>query len=69
MTNRQQNVVDFVARNPGCCIMDVVNHEWRGRGHAASYARVHRLIRAGVLRMERVGARGGRTALFVRGAM
>lgn len=64
MTSQQINVVSFVRNNPGCCIMDVVHHEWRGRGHAASYARVHRLVRAGVLRLERCGGRGGRVALF-----
>lgn len=64
MTSQQINVVNFVRNNPGCCIMDVVNHEWRGRGHAASYTRVHRLVRAGVLRIERSGGRGGRVALF-----
>lgn len=64
MTSQQINVVNFVRSHPGCCIMDVVNHEWRGRGHAASYARVHRLVRAGVLRLERNSGRGGRVALF-----
>lgn len=64
MTNRQQSIVDFVRNNPGCCIMDVVQHEWRGRGHSASYARVHRLVRAGALRIERAAGRGGRVALF-----
>jgi len=62
MTKRQKNVVDFIARNPGCCTMDVVRHEWRGRGHTASYARVDRLVRAGVLRKVR---NGSRVALFV----
>lgn len=63
MTNRQQTVVDFVRANPGCCIMDVCAHEWRGRGHCASYARVNRLVRAGVLRKVRVSR--SRVALFV----
>lgn len=64
MTNRQKTLVAFVRNNPGCCIMDAVNHEWRGRGHSASYARVHRLVRSGALRLERSNGRGGRVALF-----
>lgn len=64
MTTKQQNVVAFVAANPGCCIMDVVRHEWRGRGHQASYARVNRLIRAGVLAASRA-RRGARVSLTV----
>lgn len=64
MTSKQINVVDFVRANPGCCIMDVVRYEWGGRGHMASYARVNRLVRAGVLRKQRIS--GSRVALFVR---
>jgi len=63
MTSKQINVVDFVRNNPGCCIMDVVRYEWGGRGHMASYARVNRLVRAGVLRKQRIS--GSRVALFV----
>jgi hypothetical protein len=63
MTNRQQTVVDFVRAHPGCCTMDVVRHEWSGRGHRASYARVRRLVRAGMLRSVRVSR--SRVALFV----
>jgi len=66
MTTRQQTVIDFVRVNPGCCTMDVVRHEWRGRGHRATYARVNRLVRAGWLRKVRVSR--SRVALFVAAA-
>lgn len=65
MTSKQQRVVDFVAQNPGCTIMDIVRACWGGRGHTAEYDRVHRLRRNGVLRVEH---KNGRCAVTLKKA-
>ncbi len=65
MTIKQQRVLDFVANNPGCSIMDIVRACWGGRGHMAEYDRVHRLRRNGHLKIE---DRGSRKAVFLKGA-
>lgn len=53
MTNRissqQACVLSFIANNPGCAVADVRRFEWSGRGHAASYDRVKRLLRRGLI--------------------
>jgi hypothetical protein len=62
MSARQRAVLAYVATHPGCTAADVTRHEWRGRGHAASYARVGRLRRRRLLRS--VPGRGGRVKLY-----
>ena len=49
MTTKQINVLAFVVSHPGCTAADVTRYEWAGRGHVASYARVSRLPRRGML--------------------
>ena len=39
------------------CAADVTRIVWGGRGHAATYAVVARMVRAGLLRATRDGAR------------
>ena len=39
------------------CAADVTRIVWGGRGHAATYAVVARMVRAGLLRTTRDGAR------------
>ena len=39
------------------CAADVTRIVWGGRGHAATYAVVARMVRAGLLRVTRDGAR------------
>lgn len=68
MTNRinarQARLLSFITNNPGCTKMDVVRSEWSGRGHAASYDAVNRLIKRGLVRdLNRYGR--GRTRLVV----
>ncbi len=63
MTSRQRAVLAYVALNPGCSIADVVRAEWKGKGHAASYARVKRLVASGRLRMELVKGDGHKARL------
>lgn len=50
LSARQSTALAYVARNPGCSAADVTRYEWSGRGHAATYARVSRLLRRGVIR-------------------
>lgn len=50
ISSKQAGVVEFVTQNPGCTAADVTRHEWAGRGHTASYARVTRLLRRNLLR-------------------
>lgn len=61
MTNRissqQSYVLSFISNNPGVCTSDVRRYEWSGLGHAATYARVNRLINRGFIRAVRRGAR------------
>ncbi len=64
MTHQQRAVLAYVAANPGCSIADVCRHEWKGQGHAASYARVARLVARGHL-VARKGV-GKRVALTVK---
>lgn len=57
MSTQQIAALAYIARNPGCTAADVTRHEWSGRGHAASYARVSRLRDRRYLLGVRVGAR------------
>lgn len=50
MSEKQKRAVQFIAQHPGCTAADVRRYEWGGRGHAASYARVNRMRRAGMIR-------------------
>ena len=62
-TVAQRAVLAYVASHPGCCTMDVVRYEWGGRrGHSATYDRVDRLVRRGLLVRHR--AARGRVALY-----
>lgn len=45
------------ARGLKTCAADVTRIVWGGRGHAATYAVVARMVRAGLLRVTRDGAR------------
>jgi len=45
------------ARGLKTCAADVTRLVWGGRGHAATYAVVARLVRCGLLRATRSGAR------------
>lgn len=66
MSNKQKIAIAFIERNPGCCVMDLNRYEFGGRGHAATYLRVDRLIKNGAI-VSRKG-KGNRCALYVRGA-
>lgn len=57
MSNQQIAALQFIARNPGATAADVTRREWAGRGHAASYARVARLVARGLVARGR-GYRG-----------
>ena len=49
ITDAMIRVVRFVAEHYNCCTMDIVRNEWNGRGHSASYARVHRVRHQGLI--------------------
>jgi len=50
LSNRQEAVLSFVRANPGVTAADVTRYEWGGRGHSATYDRVKRLVRRGLIR-------------------
>lgn len=65
---RMAAVADFVSAHPGCQGIDAARHvapERYGRvGLGYGYQTVHRAARAGLIRVERSGSRGGRFKLF-----
>jgi len=67
MSNQQKTVLEYIAKHPGCTAMDVCRYEWSGRGHRASYARVTRLRRRGLIRRGPAAetGRGPRVGLYV----
>lgn len=65
INSRQANLINYVANNPGCTIMDACRHEHSGRGHAASYDAVHRLLRRGLLKARVHQTNRNWTALYV----
>lgn len=66
LSMRQSQILRFVASNPGCSKMDVCRFEWGRRGHRASYDRIRRLIRRGLLRTGKPVVNGcGRVGLFI----
>lgn len=57
---RMAEAAAFVARNPGCCILDVgrwLNPRTIGKNNAYAYNPVHRAIKAGLIRAKRVSGR------------
>jgi hypothetical protein len=64
ISSQQSTVLAFIAAHPGCSIADVCRYEWSGLGHAASYARVNRLIDRGLVLRD---WRGGRSVLTAAG--
>lgn len=54
MSNRisakQEYVLSYVANNIGCNAAEVTRALWGGRGHAAEYLRINRLLDRGLLR-------------------
>lgn len=64
LNDRQSSIVAFVASNPGCTKWAAAKADYPGRGHAASYAAIDRLIRRGALTATRLPS--GRYELAVR---
>lgn len=54
----QRGILYRLSLGPVTSIMDLVRYEHSGRGHAASYARVHRLEARGLIAIARQ-TRGG----------
>lgn len=68
LSSAQKALLSTLAARGGSTdtIMDLVRSEWAGRGHAASYARVHRLARRGFVRFAGMG-RGSRVEITPKG--
>ena len=61
ITTQRATVISAIeqraAKGLPTCAADVTRIAWGGRGHAATYAVVARMVRAGLLRTARDGAR------------
>ena len=67
ISEAQRQALQFIRENPGCCTMAVCRNEYDGPGHLASYARVDRLVKRGLVRKDRGEA--GRVALYYVGGL
>jgi len=47
MSQKQAWILNLIRDRPGLNKAQVTRREWAGPGHAASYARINRLIRSG----------------------
>jgi len=61
ITTQRSSVISVIeqraAKGLPTCAADVTRIVWGGRGHAATYAVVARMVRCGLLRSTRDGAR------------
>jgi hypothetical protein len=70
ITSQRASVLSFLSTRPGASAADVTRAVWGGRGHAATYAVVTGLRRAGLIRRGAArpeSARGGAVGLYVVG--